>query len=424
MPTAWDLSQVEGKGRESWGRIGRRGVAATVAGAVLLLLGAPVAQADRSPAGCTGSGLGISMFTSVPDVHIGDTIQYSVNVFNAPFPACDAGFTNSALAGAIKAHIVTPDGLTNILTLRRTFLAPGESDFYTNVVSYVVRSQDLRTDGTVRATASDEGDIHQNDTNSHGGGDQGVNTEVNLPCVSIAAACVAGVGENGAITFSGSITNCGNNTLVGLTVTNAVNGGIFTVLFPTNLAIGQVATFTGSWVPTDPCKPSTATLTVHATDQFTANPRTVLSSKVLVCENALTPGIKVTKVCPVAPVSPGQPLVFSGSVINTGNVTLTGIEVINDQPVPNTSVFTLASLAPGATATFTGTYLAPTNCSVTDTLVARAGSRCGVSVTNTVTATCPITTTPKIEVTAACPFTAVVPGGSLAYKGVVRNIGG
>ena len=69
---------------------------ALLAGLLFLFFSAPAAFAQRSPPGCTGSGLGISLFTSLPDVHIGDTIRYSVNVFNAPFPACDAGNTNAA----------------------------------------------------------------------------------------------------------------------------------------------------------------------------------------------------------------------------------------------------------------------------------------------------------------------------------------
>ncbi len=251
---------------------GRFTAAGLLAGLALLLIGAPAVRADRSPPGCTGSGLGISLYTSLPDVHIGDTIKYSVNVFNQPFPACDAGFADPGVAGAIRAFVVTPDGLTNNLTLRRTFLAPGEADFYTNVVSYVVRAQDLLPDGTVRATAADQGDIHQNDTNSRGGGNQGVNTEVNLPCVLLTAQCVGSVGETGAILFSGMVTNCGNNTLVGVTVTNFHDAGFFTVLFPTNLARGQAASFSGSCVPLNPRLPRSVILTVRASDEFTATP--------------------------------------------------------------------------------------------------------------------------------------------------------
>jgi hypothetical protein len=91
---------------------------ALFAGLFFLLSSAPAARADRNPPGCLGSGLGISLYTSLADVHIGDTIYYSVNVFNTAFPACDAGETNAASAGAIKAFVVTPDGVTNNLTLQ------------------------------------------------------------------------------------------------------------------------------------------------------------------------------------------------------------------------------------------------------------------------------------------------------------------
>ncbi|MHB8736383.1 MAG: DUF7507 domain-containing protein, partial [Terriglobales bacterium] len=131
----------------------------------------------------------------------------------------------------------------------------------------------------------------------------------------------------------------------------------------------------------------------------------------------------MTKVCPVGPVAPGQMLVFSGSVSNTGNITLQNIVVVNNQPAANTPVFTQALLAPGAVANFTGSYLAPTNCSVSDTLSASASSVCGVAVASTVSATCPIVTTPQIAVTAICPATPILPGGSLVYSGTVRNTG-
>jgi uncharacterized repeat protein (TIGR01451 family) len=414
------IRETGGAGCHSSGRLA---MTALLLGLFLFLFSAASARAERNPTNCLGSGLGISLYTSLPDVHIGDTIYYSVNVFNTAFPSCNAGETNPATAGAIQAYIVTPNGVTNSLTLRRTFLAPGDSDFYTNIVSYVVRAQDILSDGTVRATATDEGDIHQNDTDSYGGGNQGVNTEVNLPCIQIAVQCVGSTGENGAITFSGTVTNCGNVTLVGVTVTNFVNNGIFTVLFPTNLTIGQVATFSGSWIPLNPCSPSTATLVAQGTDQYTSTPKTVTSTASTTCSEVLTPGIKVTKVCPAQPVAPGQLLTFSGSVSNTGNVTLTNIVVLNNQPVANTTVFTLASLAPGVVANFTGSYLAPTNCSVTDTLTGTGRSICGIAVTNTATATCPILTTPAMVVTATCPVTPVVPGGSLTYSGTVSNAG-
>ncbi len=377
------------------------------------------ALADRVPANCSGSGLGINLFTSIPDVHVGDRLFYSVNVFNG-IPGsgrivCDAT--------EIDAFIVTPDGKTNVVTLLRRTLHQGESDFYPDVVSYVVRAQDIQADGTILATARDIGVIHQNDVNSSGGGFQGVNTQVNEPCVQISALCVGGVGETGLITFTGKVTNCGNTTLVGVTVTNFVNNGSFVVLFPTNLAVGQVVSFSGSWIPAVSCIPSVAVLTVRASDEFTSTPRLVTSSATVACQNLMTPGIRVTKECPPAPVSPGQLLRFTGSVSNTGNITLTNIVVLNDQPVGNTPVFTLASLAPGAVAKFSGSYPAPTNCLASDTLIARASGLCGGEVSSTASATCAVLTTPAIVVTQNCPTGNVLQGSLVTYTGLVKNVG-
>ena len=89
----------------------------------------------------------------------------------------------------------------------------------------------------------------------------------------------------------------------------------------------------------------------------------------------------------------------------------------------STPVFTIASLAPGASADFTGSYVAPTNCSAVSTLTGSGRSICGVAVANAATTTCPILTTPQVLVTAVCPAAAVAPGTVLTYTGTVRNTG-
>ncbi len=406
------------------GAAGRTWVALLL-GLALLLVGATAVRADQNPPGCAGSGLGISLYASVPNAHVGDTVKYSVLVFNTPFPACNAGETNSALAGAIQAYVVTPDGVTNQLTLKRTFLAPGESDLYTDVVSYVVRAQDILPDGTVRAIATDVGDIHQNDTNSRGGGFQGVNTEVKLACIRITATCSGGVGETGTITFSGTVTNCGNTVLSAITVTNACNGQLISVDFPATLAVGASAPFSGSWVPADPCNPSTGTLTVQGTDLATAIPRTVTSSAAVTCQNTLTPGIKVTRGCAAAPVGPGQVLSYSGSVSNTGNVTLTNVVVRNDINGA-TPIFTVPTLAPGQVVGFDSSYTVPAGsaCSITTVLSATAHNHCsGALITDAISTTCPLITTPAIAVSLACPPNAATAGGPITYSGTVTNLG-
>ena len=363
---------------------------ALLAGLFLLLSGLPSARADQDPAGCEGSGLGILLYTSASDVHVGNTLTYSVTVFNGTGTGpvvCDAT--------SITASLVTPDGVSHAINLgANTNLVNGQSDYYANVVSYVVRAQDIQPDGTVDATASDSGVIHQNTVDSEGGGNQGVNTMVSRPCIAIAATCTNGVGETGLITFGGTVTNCGNDVLYGVGITNTVNGTPVQVAYFATLGTNASATFSGSYLPASACTPSIAVLTAYGTDSATTYPTNVTSSTTLSCGNIVTAGISVTKTCPASPVAPGQLLTFSGTVTNTGNVTLTNIVVLNNQPVANTPVFAIASLAPGTVVSFTGSYLAPTNCSVTDTLTATATSSCGVPVSNTATATCPITTTP------------------------------
>src|SRR5262245_29171113 len=71
--------------------------------ALAALSGVPAARAQQDPPGCTGSGLGINLFVDKAEAHIGDTLNYSVLVYNSPFPACKAG--------EVRAFIVTPDGV-------------------------------------------------------------------------------------------------------------------------------------------------------------------------------------------------------------------------------------------------------------------------------------------------------------------------
>jgi uncharacterized repeat protein (TIGR01451 family) len=420
----------------AWRKLpGRFTFVALLAGLFLLLFSAPVAAATLpgTPPGCAGSGLGIFLDTPSGDSHVGCTICYSITIINGgigPKTFCDAS--------NITAFVVTPDGTNHPINLAalttaawegggahpgRTYLSNGQWDYYTNVVCYTILTNNIRSDGTVRATAQDIAIILQNDTPSASTNEQGVNTEVSLPGLNIAVSCTNSVGENGAITFGGTVTNTGNNTLFNVTVFSSLTIPNLVATFPI-LNVGQVVSFSGFWVPLNPCSLSTNTFVAQGNDSFTncPPPQPISASTNAICSNTLTPGIKVTKLC-FDPVPPGFPLTFGGSVSNTGNVTLTNIVVVNNQPVPNTVVFTLASLKPGAGTNFTASYAAPTNCSVTDTLTARALSVCGVAVTNSGSNTCTILTTPQITVAALCPIAPVLPGGLVTYSVTVSNAG-
>jgi len=133
----------------------------------------------------------------------------------------------------------------------------------------------------------------------------------------------------------------------------------------------------------------------------------------------------VTKHCPPNPVPPGGLAIFSGTVSNAGNITLTNVIVVNNRPTNNTPVLGPITLAPGQFANFTGSELVPLNCcTYFDTLTAVGASICtGSNVTATASATCPTITNPKLSITKNCPPLPVPLGQPLVYSGIVSNAG-
>ena len=390
-----------------------------------LLVGAfSASAATGTPPGCNGSYLGIGLQSTPATVHAGDTIYYDVTVYNLGVPgACAAGNTNPAAATAVHAWVITPDGVTNYITLfQGTLLNPGAQHTYPNAASYVVRNQDMDVNGYLNAKAEDRGIILLANP-LYGGGYQVANTLGFAPCIGIAAQCTGGTGEVAHITFTGTITNCGNTPLIDVALTISSDGGSpITVPCTNSLDVGQIATFSGDWIPLKACLPSSAHITVTAIDGADI-PATVTASITNNCQNTLNPRIAIEKHCPAQSPAPGQPLNFWGSVVNTGDVTLTNIIVVNNQPTNNAPVYSAVSLAPGASNYFAGSYIAPAACTVADTLTVTAATICGTKLTNFASATCPITTTPLIQIAVNCPVNPAVSGAVLIYRGTVTNTG-
>ncbi len=248
----------------------------------------------------------------------------------------------------------------------------------------------------------------------------------NSPSIAVTKACPpAPVQPGGTLNFTGTVTNTGNITLTNVIVVNNQPAPNTVVLGPITLAPGAGQSFSGSYtVPLDSCGPYPDT--VMATGAEKCFGHSVTNTFTAVCPGTNSPNIAVTKSCPPAPVQPGGTLNFTGTVTNTGNITLTNVIVRNNQPAPNTVVLGPITLAPGAGATFSGSYTVPLDsCGpYADTVVATGAEKCfGHSVTNTFTAVCPGTNSPSIAVTKACPPAPVQPGGTLNFTGTVTNTG-
>ena len=102
-----------------------------------------------------------------------------------------------------------------------------------------------------------------------------------------------------------------------------------------------------------------------------------------------TPAITVTQACPTTPVVQGGILTYTGTVGNSGDITLTNVIVVNNWPAPNTVIFTAQSLAPGQITNFTGSYVVPQNCCVAWSTVEASGQGCAGAYPSTSARVCP-----------------------------------
>ncbi|MGD0652671.1 MAG: hypothetical protein ABSA97_16280, partial [Verrucomicrobiia bacterium] len=101
---------------------------------------------------------------------------------------------------------------------------------------------------------------------------------------------------------------------------------------------------------------TTDTLTATGTDASNGN--AVTNRVSATCPILTIPSLAITESCPPGPVSAGSSVVFGGLVSNTGNITLTNILVFSSQPSNNIPLLAPLTLAPGASAPFTGSYIA------------------------------------------------------------------
>ena len=298
-------------------------------------------------------------------------------------------------------------------------LAPGASANFT--ASFTAPADACSVSSTVTASGSDNctGAVVNNSASA-------TCTLVTTPRIVVTQTCPASPSSlGGLLTYSGTVSNAGNITLTNVVVTNDRTGTtpVFTVA---TLAPGAIANFTGSYtVPVerrlcdhfDPDRPM-------ARDKCTGTQVTATAPATCPVQGA--PNIAVTLACPATPTPLGGVLTFSGTVSNSGNITLTNVVVRRDAPAPTTIVFTVASLAPGASANFTGSYTVPSSnaCAITTSVNATANDQCaGSGVIATASISCPLVATPSIRVTQTCPVDPVPPGGLMVYSGSVSNAG-
>ena len=332
---------------------------------------------------------------------LGGTLVYSGSVSNAG---------NITLTNILVVNSET--GATPVFTAAS--LAPGASVNFTG--SYAVHPDCCIMSSTVTASGRGCDGVLVKDTASS---TCQIDTAPSLVITKTCSTTAAAPGQ--MLTFTGSISNSGNISLVNVTIVNSVPTNRTPVLGPVTLAPGDSITYTGRYiVPADFC--GTDTLTA----QGTTCDRTIMTTLTTTCPIApYDPAIAVTLACPATPAARGSILTQTGTVSNTGNVTLINVYVVSNEPVPNTPVIGPITLAPGASSNFTASFLAPTDCcDVPTTLIARGQDKCSLAtVTARASDVCELLSTPGISVTEECPTSPVAIGQTYFYSGVVSNTG-
>jgi hypothetical protein len=151
--------------------------------------------------------------------------------------------------------------------------------------------------------------------------DKTISVNVFSPCLRLTTACVSAVNASGTsvtVTYSGTVSNCGNVLLQNVTVLADQPGAGTVVLGPITLLAGASTNFTQSYVRADNlCGPFATALTASGIAPLDT-PVLVSSAASSQCTISYQPGIRVTSSCPALPVQPGQALSISGVVSNTG----------------------------------------------------------------------------------------------------------
>ncbi|MFM8879294.1 MAG: hypothetical protein ACKOKG_09205, partial [Verrucomicrobiota bacterium] len=186
---------------------------------------------------------------------------------------------------------------------------------------------------------------------------------------------------------------------------------------------GQSVPFrrTGLRPPVGACSVTTL-LSAQAT--VTCSGETIHAFTTGTCNLPTRASLEVMQAEPVAPESPGLPLVFRGTVRNAGPVAVTQVVVLHNRTGAG-PLLEIPRLLPGESRTFSGNFPTPVNaCRVFGTVSAAAIDACsGQRVFDSSTVIHALPGHPQLSVAKVCPTAPVVAGQRVEYEGVVMNTG-
>jgi uncharacterized repeat protein (TIGR01451 family) len=237
---------------------------------------------------------------------------------------------------------------------------------------------------------------------------------VTNPSFTVAETCTNATAPGQPINITATIKNTGNETLSGFICTDN-NSAVFTGV-PASLGAGLSATVTGTYTPT--ASGSTDAISCSATGAINSGAVSA-SSNNATCNILTNPAVTVAASCADAP-APGQNISISAVVTNSGNELLNGFNCTDSRGATLAGVPT--TLAAGATATVTGSYLSLVSGSSSTITCGGTGAINSAVVSANSSSTCNVKTAPAITVALACT-NAPAPGQPMLFTATLTNSG-
>ncbi|PJJ73531.1 putative repeat protein (TIGR01451 family) [Diaminobutyricimonas aerilata] len=369
---------------------------------------------------------------------VGSTVGFTITFRNSGNVTLGQLALTDSLAG-LSAPVVTWPGTAGTL-------APGQTA--TATASYTVRQADVDA-GSVRNTASVTGRTPAGATVTGASSEAVVPTVTAAPALALTKTGVVAGGAAGnagdRIDYTFVVRNSGNVTLTGVAVADqlpglsAVTYGGWPGGTAGTLTPGQQVTAVASYtIRQADVNAGGVRNTATASAAFGASPVSAAPSTVLTPTAAASPAIVTTKSGTLASGATGRAgdsVVWTITLRNTGNVTLTGVTVADSLPGISAPAYgtwpsgTAGTLQPGQTVTATATStLSQQDVNAGAVSNAATGSGTpptGPATSSTASATVPLASAPAL---ALAKSGAVTSGGggvgsTITYSFSLRNSG-
>jgi len=366
------------------------------------------------------------------DVAAGDVITYTYEVVNTGnVSMADVSITD-VHSGSGTLSAFTPASVAS--------LAIGDTATFT--ATYTVTQADIDSGAAITNTATANA-TPPSGTYTPATADETVAPETPLPAMTLAktASETVDVQAGDVITYTYEVVNTGNVSMTDVSITDVHSGsGTLSAFSPASvasLAVGDSATFTATYTVTQADIDSGAAITNTATANATpaGGTYTPATDTESVAPEVPAPSMTLAKTASdTSDVQAGDVITYTYAVTNTGNVSMNNVTISDAHSGAGTlsavTPASVASLAPGASTTFTATYT-----------VTQADIDAGTAITNTATLDAdpsggtytPVTDDETVTVEAPAPdvtlektasdTTNVQAGDVITYSYAVTNTG-